>query len=128
MFSTVTSVSNRLARRLLAAVSLLLLSTLCANAQLAFPTSLLYPVGANPQSTAQGDLDGDSKFDVVTANLSAGTVSVLLNNGSGAFEPARHYEVGNSPQSVALGDLDNDGDLDIVTANYNSSSLSILKN
>ena len=47
-----------------------------------------------PCSVAIGDLNGDGKPDLATANDDANTVSVLLNRGDGSFEAKRDYEPG----------------------------------
>src|SRR5262249_38990687 len=49
--------------------------------------------GAGPRSVAVGDLDGDGKPDLATANVNGGDVSVLLGNGDGTF---------GAPQSVPI--------------------------
>jgi predicted NUDIX family NTP pyrophosphohydrolase len=75
-----------------------------------------YPTGG-AGSIAIGDLNGDGKLDLATANLDAGTVSVLLNNGSGSFQAKRDYSVGGVLNSLAIGDLTGDGKPDLATAN-----------
>jgi hypothetical protein len=72
-----------------------------------------YATGSSPFSVAIGDLNGDRKPDLATANPgteeSAGeTVSVLLNNGDGTFGPWLDYGTGSRPISVAMGDLNGD--------------------
>src|SRR6266567_1297392 len=56
-----------------------------------------YPTGINPSSVAIGDLNGDGRPDLVTANIGgdplavptpAGTVSVLLGSSGGTFPAA----------------------------------------
>ena len=68
---------------------------------LQFDPPLAFATGIDPQATAVGDLDGDGRIDVVTADLDetpvGGTVSILLND---------------TPAGVA-GDTDGDGDVDI---------------
>jgi FG-GAP-like repeat/IPT/TIG domain/FG-GAP repeat len=87
-----------------------------------------------PQSLAIGDLDGDSKPDLVTANHSSSTVSVIRNTatngsiGTSSFAPKIDFTTGKNPYAVAIGDMDGDGRPDLATANYGSNTLSILRN
>src|SRR5262249_39685510 len=93
-----------------------------------------YPTGINPSSLAIGDLNGDGRLDLVTANIGgdplgtptpAGTVSVLLGTGGGPFSAAPPSPTGSAlPSSVAIGDLNGDGRLDLAVANYGSPSSS----
>ena len=89
-------------------------SVLLNNGHGAFGAALTYAVGGAPTSVAVGDVSGDGKLDIVTAN-SNGTASVLLNTGAGAFGAAQNYALGGSATSVALGDFNHDGRLDIAT-------------
>ncbi|MBR0828506.1 VCBS repeat-containing protein [Bradyrhizobium manausense] len=81
-----------------------------------------YATGSGPLSVASGDLNGDGKPDIVTANANDNTVSVLLNNGNGSFQTQTTYGTGPGPLSVAIGDLNGDGKPDLVVANGNSFS------
>jgi hypothetical protein len=87
-----------------------------------------YGTGKRPVSVAIGDLNGDRRPDLATANRDASTVSVLLNRGHGSFQPKRNYGTGRHPDSVAIGDLTGDGKPDIATANYDTNSASVLLN
>ena len=82
-----------------------------------FHAKLDYRAEGGPPSIAIGDLNGDGKPDLVTANFSAAGVSVLLNNGDGSFGAKRDYPTGQNPSSVAIGDLNGDRGPDIATAN-----------
>jgi hypothetical protein len=94
-----------------------------------FQSKLDYRTGADPNSVAMGDVNGDAKRDLVTANWSddGSTVSVLLNRGDGSFEPKVDYRTGGGPDSVAISDLNGDGKPDLATANENNS-VSVLMN
>src|SRR5262249_60385898 len=87
-----------------------------------------YPTGISPISVAIGDLNGDGRLDLVTANIGGdpnnlpdppppGTVSVLLGSGGGSFSAATPYPTGAIlPFSVAIADLNGDGHLDLAVA------------
>jgi len=103
------------------------ISVLLAKGDGTFAPQSAYACGFGPNSIALGDLNGDGKLDIVTANSTAATtVSVLLGNGDGTFATYVEYTTGARPHSVVLGDLDRDGKLDIVTANPDSGTLSLL--
>ncbi|MFO0759225.1 MAG: FG-GAP-like repeat-containing protein [Byssovorax sp.] len=73
--------------------------------------------GHDPQAIARGDLNGDGKLDLVTADLGDSGVSVLLGHGDGTFAPAVAYPTGLAPRSVAIADLNGDGASDLAVAN-----------
>ena len=92
-----------------------------------------YSVDNNPESVAVGDLNGDGRLDIVTANTTISSsvgapnsVSVLLHDPTkpGQFLPATSYHAGDAPISVAVGDLNGDGKSDLAVAD--SSGISIL--
>jgi hypothetical protein len=121
-------------RKLLALASLLTLagavgaSALFAGSAPSFARARSYATGRAPYSIAIGDLNGDGKQDLATANSAANGASVLLNRGNGSFRAKRDYRTGRAPYSVAIGDLNGDGKPDLATANYHSSTVSVLEN
>ena len=76
---------------------------------LSFAPVTAFTVGRDPYSVALGDVNGDGKPDLVTANMSSNSVSVLLGTGTGSFGGRADFEVGSGPISVALGDVNGDG-------------------
>jgi hypothetical protein len=75
---------------------------------------------------AIGDLNGDGKPDLATANFGSNTVSVLLGNGDGTFGARTDYGTGSSPHSVVIRDLNGDGTPDLATADLHSNTVSVL--
>lgn len=90
-----------------------------------------YPVEeSGVYSVDTGDFDGDGIVDLVTANETAGSVSLLFGNGDGSFGAPTTYSAGVSAGNrMALpGDLDGDGDLDIMTFNRGNHTATVLYN
>lgn len=78
------------------------------------------------------DVDGDGRFDIVTANQRPNSVSILQNtSAAGAITFAvrvSDFGTGFGPAQLALGDITDDGKPDIVTANFYANSISVLAN
>jgi FG-GAP-like repeat/PASTA domain/FG-GAP repeat len=89
-----------------------------------------YATGAHPVSVVVGDLNGDRRPDLATANYGQGanSVSVLLNSGRGRFRTRRDYATGESPGSAAIADLNGDARPDLAVVNEESDTVSILVN
>jgi hypothetical protein len=81
-----------------------------------FAVAKNYPTGKRPTSVALGDLNGDGRLDLATANLTDHGVSVLLNMGSGTFAPHVDYPVGSAAFTVVASDLDGDGKVDLAVS------------
>ena len=84
-------------------------------------------VGSRPTDIAVGDLDGDSKPDIVVANWNDNTITVFQNTstlGIISFAPPITltmpfpYAAG-PPSCVKLADIDGDGWLDIIVSGQN---------
>jgi hypothetical protein len=93
---------------------------------LSFLPPVSYPVGPSPLAVVTADLNGDGVPDLITANGSAGTVSVLLGNGGGTFAAAQDYAAGPNVGSVAVGDFNGDGIPDLVVTNGSAGTVSVL--
>jgi hypothetical protein len=93
-------------------------SVLLNKGDASFEAKRDFQTGPGPRSVAIGDLNGDGKPDLATANElgSTGTASVLLNTGDGTFAPARDYATGAAVYTVAIGDLNDDRKLDLALA------------
>ena len=81
------------------------------------PISLLIGSGYGSDDLAVGDINGDTRSDIVLA--AHDVVAVLYQNASGGYEPVQIQTLpaGKSVSGVALEDLDGDTRTDIVVAN-----------
>ena len=78
-----------------------------------FRAKVDYATVANPTSVAIGDVNGDSRPDLVTSSIGyPSAVSVSLNRGDATFLSRTDYATGYAPYSVAIGDLNGDGKAD----------------
>jgi hypothetical protein len=95
-----------------------------------FAPAITYPSGGHrPFDVALGDVNGDGRLDLVTANSGSfpPMLGVLLGQAGGTFAAATTYSSGgDGPGHVALGDVNGDGRLDIVAANITSANVGVL--
>src|SRR5689334_6405434 len=75
---------------------------------------LYFSSAAYSQISAVGDLNGDSKPDVVVGNGNLNTVSIFINNGNGTLTATRFPAVSRAVTGVVLADFNGDGHLDIL--------------
>ena len=87
-----------------------------------FGPARTYRIGYDSNAVAIGDLSGDGKPDLATAN--GEDVSVLINRGGGGFAKSVDYAA-RQPWDIAIGDVNGDGQADLVTANTMKSVNSI---
>src|SRR6185436_17591231 len=80
----------------------------------AFGSPLSYEVGRFPYSIVAGDVNGDGKIDLATANNNSADMSILAGHGDGTFAATVAYDAGGLPTSLAGGDFNADGRLDFV--------------
>ncbi len=87
---------------------------LLGNGDGSFGAALPFDAGGG-YAFVLGDLNGDSRLDLIAANTKSNTISVLLGNGDGTFQPRVTYATAPGPLGIAIADLNGDGKLDIVT-------------
>src|SRR6185369_372170 len=114
-------------------VSVLLNNTAPGAVMSTFASKADFATGAGPISVAVGDLNGDGKPDLATANFNANTISVLINiTGPGAATPGfaakQDFATAGEPIFGTVADLNGDGKLDVPTVNLFSNSVSVLLN
>lgn len=88
--------------------------------------------GSGPYYVVIGDLNGDGKPDIATANANASTISVIKNNSNvGSISYANHIELaaGGLPYRLTTGDVDGDGKTDIIGSNsFPDRTVSVYRN
>jgi FG-GAP-like repeat len=75
-------------------------------------------------SVAIGDLNGDGKLDLATANLNP-SISVLLGAGDGTFAPPSDFPGWSCFKTVAIGDLNRDGKPDLAAPTFGGDVVSV---
>src|SRR5262249_29635198 len=103
------------------------LSVLLGRGDGTFAHEARYGIGVDPRSVLVGDVNGDGRPDIVTADFGhyyisgsghgvlANGVSLLLGHGDGTFADEVRVDVGTSqPWSPAIGDINGDGRPDLA--------------
>ena len=88
-------------------------------------TTFSMGTGVTPVNLAVGDVNGDGKIDIVTANYQNDSASILLGSGNGRFSAPTTVKLGDGPKMVSLADMNNDGKLDLVSVNFLGNNISI---
>jgi hypothetical protein len=99
-----------------------------------FAAKVDFATGTGPLSVVIGDVDGDSKPDLIVTNYNSNTVSVLRNTSTSGSISASSFaakvDFGTSaePSIIAIGDLDGDDKPDLAITNFSPNTVSVLRN
>jgi len=91
-----------------------------------FKNLATYGSGWGGIGIAAVELNGDSRVDLATSDLSRNTVSVIYNRGNGTFQCDRRFELGAKPGPAVIADFNQDGVPDVAVANRDGNTISIL--
>jgi hypothetical protein len=84
--------------------------------------------GAESESIAVADFDGDGRLDAAVADHAGSKVYVLRNTGSRTFAPWEQITVDRNPSAIVTADFDGDGKPDLATANQGDGTITLLLN
>ena len=105
--------------------------TLNANS---FSAKMDFNAGNNPGYLKLGDMDGDSKLDIVVLAESANSVGILRNTtssgviGLSSFAPRVNFNTGVTPYYISVGDITGNGKLDILLTNFADGTATLWQN
>ncbi len=95
-----------------------------------FAPAVKLPIGADMKLDVArvGDLNGDSKPDIVVASSQSQVVSVFLGNGDGALRPPHHYPIDGPADQIEITDLNHDRFLDVEVSNGEGGGARLIGN
>jgi FG-GAP-like repeat len=91
-------------------------------------SSIVIPVGGDPDAIAVADINRDGAPDIVVANPESETVTVLLGDRTGHFQkaPGSPFPAGHLPSDIGIGDFNGDGYPDLLIANHQAPYVTLL--
>ena len=99
-----------------------------------FSTKLDFNAGNKPGYVKLGDMDGDSKLDVVVLAEGTNSVGILRNIStagvltSASFASRVNFNTGITPYYISVGDLTGNGKLDILVTNFGDGTATVWQN
>ncbi len=90
------------------------------------PASTTFGVGDVPETIRAGLLDGDNLLDFVTANRSAGTLTLWFGNTATTFAGRVDPSTGENPWDVEIADLDGTGEIELVAALATAAAVRVM--
>jgi len=100
------------------------------NGNLFLAPYISFGVGTNPTFVTTGDLDNDSKLDVIVTNYSSSSITLLKNEsttGNISLGSSQLF-VNSNVSNVSISDLNGDGKPDMCTGRGNNGNISALEN
>ena len=83
--------------------------------------------GSAPRMVAVGDLNNDTRLDIVVANFGTNNIMIFSGNGNGSFTNQTIIETSPAhPLYVVIGDFNNDKYSDIAFAGYGTNTIDVL--
>jgi hypothetical protein len=105
-----------------------------ALATSSFSTKLDFNAGNKPGYVKLGDMDGDSKLDVVVLAEGNNSVGILRNISTtgvlstSSFASRVNFNTGITPYYISVGDLTGNGKLDILVTNFGDGTATVWQN
>jgi flagellin-like hook-associated protein FlgL len=99
-------------------------SVLLGNGDGSFRAKTSFATGPMTRDVTLGDINGDGRLDLVSADKASATFSVFIGNGDGSFK-ARTSILTEGSSFVSLRDLNGDGILDLAALEDGASTVSM---
>jgi hypothetical protein len=87
-----------------------------------------FATGLDPAFLEMDDMNGDKRFELLSANRSSNSVSILQRIGDGIYAPAVSLALGSPPGGFCVVDFDRDSDLDLAVTSTVTDRVNLYPN